>query len=57
MKGAEEGELTGDMWRIYDYVTRHFIASVSASTKFLKSKAIFKIAGETFKCSGKISFF
>ena len=26
---AHEGELSGDMWRLYDLVVRHFVASVS----------------------------
>ena len=33
MKSASESELSGDSWRIYDYITRHFIATVSVSLK------------------------
>ena len=29
MKSASESELSGDSWRIYDYIVRHFIATVS----------------------------
>ena len=29
MKSASESELSGDSWRLYDYITRHFIATVS----------------------------
>ena len=29
MKAATEAELGHDGWRLYDYITRHFIATVS----------------------------
>ena len=29
MRSASESELGHEMWRIYDYITRHFIATVS----------------------------
>jgi len=29
MKSATEAELGHDAWRLYDYITRHFIATVS----------------------------
>ena len=28
MKQASRNELDGDSWRLYDYITRHFIATV-----------------------------
>lgn len=28
MKHATRNELDGDSWRLYDYITRHFIATV-----------------------------
>lgn len=30
MKHATRNELDGDAWRLYDYITRHFIATVSS---------------------------
>lgn len=32
MKHATRNELDGDAWRLYDYITRHFIATVSKSS-------------------------
>ena len=31
MRSATEGELGGDAFRLYDYITRHFIGTVSAT--------------------------
>ena len=31
MKAASESELGHEAWRLYDYITRHFIATVSVS--------------------------
>ena len=31
MKTATESELGHDAWKVYDYITRHFIATVSCS--------------------------
>ena len=31
MRSATEGELDNDSWRLYDYITRHFIGTVSSS--------------------------
>lgn len=28
MKAASRNELDGDSWKLYDYITRHFIATV-----------------------------
>lgn len=52
MQVATDRQLSGDDWRIYDYVTRHFIATVSPNCKYVKTNARFEIGGETFKCSG-----
>ena len=52
MAVASDRELFGDDWRIYEYVTRHFIATVSPNCKYVKTNARFDILGETFKCSG-----
>lgn len=52
MSAASEGALSGDEWKLYDYVVRHFIASVSADCKVTKTKATFSIGDEIFSCSG-----
>ncbi|XP_073954639.1 DNA topoisomerase 3-beta [Choristoneura fumiferana] len=52
MRAASESELEGDMWRIYDYVTRHFIATLSRDCKYLSTSITFKIGTETFTYTG-----
>lgn len=52
MKLATENELEGDMWRIYDYVTRHFIATLSRDCKYLSTTITFEIGSETFTYTG-----
>jgi DNA topoisomerase III len=42
----------GDEWRVYDFVTRHFLASVSPDCIFKRSKAVLTAAGEQFTASG-----
>lgn len=39
--------------RIYNYIARHFVATVSPDCKFSKIKLEFDISGEKFKGSGK----
>ena len=53
MRVAVESDLMGDGWRLYEYICRHFIASVSPDCKTLKSKAVFLVGKERFKLSGK----
>jgi DNA topoisomerase III len=53
MCGAQEEDLGGDMWRIYEYITRHFIGTITSNCKYVKTRAVFQIGSETFKCSGK----
>lgn len=35
MKAATEAELGHEAWRLYDYITRHFIATVSDLIRFV----------------------
>uniref|UniRef100_A0AAQ4RS33 DNA topoisomerase n=1 Tax=Gasterosteus aculeatus aculeatus TaxID=481459 RepID=A0AAQ4RS33_GASAC len=53
MRSASEGELGSDGWRLYDYITRHFIATVSQDCKYLQTTIEFSIGPEAFSCSGK----
>uniref|UniRef100_A0A6Q2XS23 DNA topoisomerase n=1 Tax=Esox lucius TaxID=8010 RepID=A0A6Q2XS23_ESOLU len=53
MRAASEGELGGDGWRLYEYIVRHFIATVSQDCKYLQTTISFSIASEGFSCSGK----
>uniref|UniRef100_A0A673WDS6 DNA topoisomerase n=1 Tax=Salmo trutta TaxID=8032 RepID=A0A673WDS6_SALTR len=53
MRAASEGELGSDGWRLYEYIVRHFIATVSQDCKYLQTTISFTIASEGFSCSGK----
>ncbi|PRP75307.1 hypothetical protein PROFUN_05618 [Planoprotostelium fungivorum] len=45
--------LSGDDARLYDYIARHFIASISPDYRYEKTKAYVTIANEKFTVSGK----
>ena len=49
---ATEHDLDTDSWRIYDYVTRHFLGSVSGDCVYRRTKASFSCAGELFTATG-----
>uniref|UniRef100_A0A670K2C4 DNA topoisomerase n=1 Tax=Podarcis muralis TaxID=64176 RepID=A0A670K2C4_PODMU len=53
MRTATEAELGGDGWRLYEYITRHFIATVSADCKYLQTTIACSIGPERFTCIGK----
>lgn len=49
---AHEGELTGDAWRLYDFIARTFIASISTGLKYTTTNVTFGIGNEEFECKG-----
>lgn len=53
MRNATQGELSGDAWRVYDFISRHFIGTVSPDSKYLQTTVNFVIGKECFTCSGK----
>lgn len=53
MKLATRNDLEGDAWKLYDYITRHFIATVSKDCKYLSTTVTFNIGSESFTCTGK----
>ncbi|GLG93365.1 DNA topoisomerase 3-beta [Gryllus bimaculatus] len=53
MKLAQKSDLDSESWKIYDYITRHFIATVSRDCKYLSTTVSFKIGNENFSCTGK----
>nr|XP_049620180.1 DNA topoisomerase 3-beta-1 isoform X2 [Syngnathus scovelli] len=53
MRAASEEELGSDGWRLYEYITRHFIATVSQDCKYLQTTIVFTIGTEAFTCNGK----
>ena len=54
MRYASPHELSGDSWRIYEYVCRHFIASISPDCKLNKTKISIDLHGELFTLCGRI---
>lgn len=49
---ALEGDFHGDTWRLYDFVVRNFIGSVSAGLKYTTTTVSFTIGQEEFSCKG-----
>jgi DNA topoisomerase-3 len=49
---TEEGLGGGDAWRLYDYVARSFLGSLSSDCVVRKNKATFEAGKETFTASG-----
>ncbi|KMQ89198.1 dna topoisomerase 3-beta-1 [Lasius niger] len=52
MKHATRNELDGDSWRLYDYITRHFIATLARDCKYLSTTIKFEIGIEIFTATG-----
>ena len=57
MRVADEGELSGDAWRLYDLIARHFIASLSPDCTYTSVSLNADIGGETFTASGRTDVF
>ncbi|XP_023029815.2 DNA topoisomerase 3-beta [Leptinotarsa decemlineata] len=53
MKAASRNELDGDSWKLYDYITRHFIGTLAKDCKYLTTTATIIINDEVFTVSGK----
>lgn len=54
MEAASESRIGGgDAWRLYDFVTRHFIASLSPDCTYASRRAALSVAGEMFSVSGQ----
>ncbi|XP_065913915.1 DNA topoisomerase 3-beta-1-like isoform X2 [Dysidea avara] len=52
MKCASRHELSGDSWRLYEYIVQHFIGSLSPPCQFKVTQATFGVGGEEFTWSG-----
>ncbi|XP_034190961.2 DNA topoisomerase 3-beta isoform X1 [Osmia lignaria lignaria] len=52
MKHATRSELDGDSWRLYDYITRHFIATLAPDCRYLSTTVKFEIGMEIFTANG-----
>lgn len=53
MKAASRNELDGDAWKLYDYITRHFIATVSKDCRYLSTTVTLMVNEEIFTTTGK----
>ncbi|KAE8634723.1 hypothetical protein XENTR_v10002414 [Xenopus tropicalis] len=53
MRSATEAELGGDAWRLYEYITRHFIATISHDCKYLQTSIAFSVGPEKFTTTCK----
>ena len=53
MRAASELDLGGDEWRLFDYVTRHFIGTLSGDLKYLQTTTQWAIGDERFSSTGK----
>ncbi len=53
MRAASRDALDGDAWKIYDYVVRHFVGTVSYNCKYLSTVVSLRIGSENFSFSGK----
>lgn len=52
-RSATEADVGGgDAWRIYDYIARHFLASLSPDCVYQRTSAGFTAGGESFSASG-----
>lgn len=52
MRLASYNALSSDEWRVYEYVVRHFVGSVSRNCRYQKSTAEFVLGSERFSCTG-----
>lgn len=51
-KVPTKGFLPGNEGRLYDYICRHFLSTISRDASLLKTKVIFESAGHLFSLSG-----
>lgn len=54
MRTAMEADLGGgDAWKLYQYVTRHFLGSVSPECRYTRTRIELTGGGEEFSCTGQ----
>ena len=53
VRSAHESDLDHDSWRVYEFVVRHFLASVSRDCKFRKIKMNISAGSEQFALVGR----
>ena len=52
-RGVSRGELDGDAWQLYDYIARHYLATVAANCKYEQTSVNIECGGEKFSLTGK----
>lgn len=52
VKCATRNQLKGDEWKVYELITRHFLASCSQDAKGFQTTVKSRISEETFECKG-----
>eukprot|EP00249_Psilotum_nudum_P012211 c23652_g1_i1 orf=91-2673(+) len=53
MQLARESDLGGDAWKLYQYITQHFLGSVSPNCKYMRTRIELVGGVEKFSCSGQ----
>ncbi|KAG4065539.1 hypothetical protein HA402_013309 [Bradysia odoriphaga] len=51
MKLGHRGDFDHDTWRVYDYICRHFLATVSHDLKYKSTTAKLQVGTEHFSCT------
>ena len=52
-RAVSRGELDGEAWKLYDYIVRHFLGTVSANCKYDQTMVTLLCGGEKFNLTGK----
>ncbi|XP_068665941.1 DNA topoisomerase 3-beta [Aristolochia californica] len=52
MRAATEEMLGSDAWRLYQYITQHFLGTISPDCKYMRTKVEFSSGRESFYCTG-----
>lgn len=54
MKLAVRGDFDGDTWRIYDFICRHFLGTISKDMKYRTTTVKLRVASEVFTCTANV---
>ncbi|XP_055684588.1 DNA topoisomerase 3-beta isoform X2 [Lutzomyia longipalpis] len=54
MKCASRGDFDSDTWRVYDYICRHFLATVSRDLKYKTTHSNIRIGEEAFSVTTNV---
>jgi DNA topoisomerase-1 len=49
---ANPNKIKGDKWKLYELITRRFLATVSPSAKVEDTECVMSVGGEAFDCKG-----